>query len=170
MKKVLSLLVVSALTGLLLITAAPGASADGTTYAFRMMTPNVAAATVFDAHHQPGDTIRLTGSGTFDPVAETVTGGGSFVHLGADGTVHMRGTWIATGFVSFSPFGGPRKGTQGGVLQLTTSHLDENGVSCGEGVPMTMTSPVNASAGTIGGTTTGHFDEIVSGRVTFALV
>jgi hypothetical protein len=169
-KKALSLLVVSALTGLVLIATAPVAMAAEATYAFRMMGPNIAVTTASDGHHHPGDTIRLTGSGSFDPAARTVVGGGSFTHVGADGSVHMRGTWTAIGFVSFSPFGGPRNGAQGGVVQLVTTHFAENGVSCGEGIPMTMISPINGPVGTIGGTTTGPFGSIVEGRVSFALV
>lgn len=169
MKKTLSALVLTAiLVGLLAVT--PVASATGTTYAFRMQGPNVATATVFDEHHQPGDTIRLTGSGTFDVVSGTVTGGGSFVHLKADGTVHMRGTWQATQALTFTAFGGPRNGLQGGVLTLATVHLHADGTPGEAEIPMTMTSAVSAPVGTVGGTTTGPFGQVVSGVVAFAKV
>ena len=143
----------------------------GTSYAFRLKGPNVAVATVFDEHHQPGDTIRVTGSGTFDTTSGVVTGGGSFTHFNADGTVHMRGSWEATGLVSFASFGGPKTSQQGGVLQLTTMHFDQDGqpCMCGDegGMPMTLTSVVNDPAGTVGGVTTGPFGQSVSGVVAF---
>ena len=165
--KRLALLVV-ALT-VLSVPLGGSASAAGTTYVYRLKGPNVALATVFDEHHQPGDTIRVTGSGTFDVATGVVTGGGSFTHFNADGTVHMQGSWVAEGLVSFTPFGGPKPSLQGGVLRLTTTHLDENGQACmcgGEdGIAMTLTSVVNAPAGTVGGVTAGPFGQPVSGVV-----
>lgn len=170
MKKTLvSMALAALLAGL--VAAAPAAAAASTTYAFRMQGPNVAVATMTHGHHEAGAMMRLTGSGTFDPVSGTVTGGGSFIHLNPDGTVHMRGTWRAVGISTFTAFGGPRNGLQGGVLTLDTVHVHADGSPCGDGVmPMTMTSAVGAPVGTIGGTTTGHFDEVVSGTVTFAKI
>lgn len=146
---------------------------SGTTYVYRLTGPNVAAATMFDEHHQPGDTIRVTGSGTFDVATGVVTGGGAFTHLNADGTVHMRGTCEATGLVGFTSFGGAKASRQGGVLELMTMHFDADGHMCmcgGEaGVPMTLTSLVSAPVGTVGGITVGPFGQPVSGVVVFGL-
>lgn len=168
MRKPLTLLTATMLVALVLGTTP--ASAAGAGYGFRLGTPNVAAVTDLDEHHQPGDTIRLTGSGWFDPTTGAVSGGGSFVHFREDGTVHMRGTWEASGFGSFTPFGAPRNGKLGGVLQLTTIHLGEDGMGCEHGaVPMTITSGVRAPAGTIAGTTTGPFGQVVSGAPTFSV-
>lgn len=40
-----------------------------------------------------GDRIELTGQGTFDVNARSVTGGGDFTHQSAGGTVLASGTW-----------------------------------------------------------------------------
>jgi hypothetical protein len=153
--------------------AGSASAGSGTMYTYRLAGPSVAAATVFDEHHQPGDTIRVTGSGTFDTATGAITGGGAFTHLNADGTVHMRGTWVATGFVRFTSFGGPKASRQGGVLELMTMHFDLDGQMCmcsgDAGVPMTLTSLVHAPAGTVGGITVGPFGQPVSGVVAFGL-
>src|SRR2546426_7165060 len=94
-----------------------------TTYSFNLITPNTAMAPSGDF---AGDTIRVTGSGTFD-TAGTVVGSGSFQHIKPDGTVFSRGTWVATGFVSFRSFGGPNGGTPGRVLVLTVTLMPLGG-------------------------------------------
>jgi hypothetical protein len=48
-----------------------------------------------------GDTVELTGSGIVVPFTGDVTGGGTFVHKRADGTVFARGFYVLTGFVSW---------------------------------------------------------------------
>ena len=51
-----------------------------------------------------GDTIAIKGSGTLSAHAPA-TGGGSFVHKNAAGTVLATGTWTATRLMSFKAFG-----------------------------------------------------------------
>jgi len=48
-----------------------------------------------------GDTVDLTGSGIVVPFRGDVTGGGTFVHKLADGSVFARGFYVLTGFVSW---------------------------------------------------------------------
>jgi hypothetical protein len=48
-----------------------------------------------------GDTVELTGSGIVVPFTGDVTGGGTFVHKFANGTVFARGFYVLTGFVSW---------------------------------------------------------------------
>src|SRR5712692_5190409 len=43
-----------------------------------------------------GDTIALKGTGTLSIHPGSVTGGGTFVHRHANGTVVAQGTWTAT--------------------------------------------------------------------------
>lgn len=172
MKKAATSLVVLLVAALSLI-GGPASAKTGTSYAFRLVGPAVTLATEFDEHHLPGDTIRLTGTGTFDSATGAVTGEGSFAHLNADGTLHMSGEWFATGFVSFTSFGGPKPSRQGGVLQLTVMHVGEDGEPCedgGAGMPMTLTSVINAPEGTVGGVTTGPFGQPLSGTVVFSRV
>jgi len=171
MKKTASLLVVVLVAALSMI-AAPASAGTGTStrYVYRLAGPNVALATEFDEHHLPGDTIRLTGSGTFDTASGVVSGTGSFTHFNADGTVHMSGEWVTTGLVGFTSFGGPKPSQQGGVLQLSVMHVGDDGEPCPGGetdMSMTLTSVINAPAGTVGGVTTGPFGQPVSGAVVF---
>jgi hypothetical protein len=53
-----------------------------------------------------GDTVSLTGSGQARPGPRDATGGGTFVHKHADGTVFAEGVYYVTGFVSWEPLGG----------------------------------------------------------------
>jgi hypothetical protein len=53
-----------------------------------------------------GSTIALSGNGGWDPAASTATGGGRYSITNKSGKVTQRGTWQATGFVSFLQLGG----------------------------------------------------------------
>jgi hypothetical protein len=48
-----------------------------------------------------GDTVQLTGSGIVKPFDGDVTGGGTFVHKHADGSVFAQGFYVLTGLVSW---------------------------------------------------------------------
>ena len=48
-----------------------------------------------------GDTVELTASGIVVPFRGDVTGGGTFLHKHADGSVFARGFYVLTGFVSW---------------------------------------------------------------------
>src|SRR6266852_9354165 len=79
------------------------ASATGNTdptYSFTLNGPQAAG------DPNTGNTILVTGSGSFDPSAGTVIGSGSFTIFNSGGAVVNRGTWKATSFVSFHSFGG----------------------------------------------------------------
>ena len=52
-----------------------------------------------------GDTVTIKGSGTFDVVVKSATGGGTFVHKRPDGSVFATGTWSATGLLAFQSYG-----------------------------------------------------------------
>src|SRR6266852_1015302 len=71
-----------------------------------------------------GDTVNVRGTGTFDVVSKTVSGGGTFTHKRADGTTVATGTWTATGLLAFQSYGpGTPQGTPpsffGGRAALT---------------------------------------------------
>ena len=129
----------------------PVAEAANQTYGFNLVGPQITSAA-------SGASVRTTGSGSFDPVAQTVIASGSFTQFNADGSVAARGTWVATGFVSFIAFGGPTPGTQGGVLQITVT-LSFQGGGQQTDVPMAVTCLVNAPSGFTGdeGITLGTF-------------
>ena len=135
-----------------------------TAYSFNLITPNTAMAPSGDF---AGDTIRVTGSGAFD-TAGTVVGSGSFQHIKPDGTVFARGTWVATGFVSFRSFGGPNGGTQGGVLVITVTLMPVGG-SPHPGISMTVNCLVNKPAAFTGeeGTAVDGFTERTGGETLF---
>src|SRR5207253_2996720 len=111
--------VLVALLGLL----APAWPAAAATYSFNLLGSNTAEFPL------TGDHIRVTGAGSFDTVAETVEGSGSFAHFAPDGTLVFKGTWEATGFTSFDSFGGPSPGQQGGVLSITVTAFPSGGGS-----------------------------------------
>lgn len=82
-----------------------------------------------------GDRIELTGQGTFDANARSVTGGGDFTHKSAGGTVLASGTWSAQRFIAFQDYGngtpqGLPENTEGGRLVLRV-HLSPAGGASG---------------------------------------
>ena len=143
---------------------APPISANATTYSFNLIGPNTAEAS-------SGDTIRVTGSGTFNAAgAGSVVASGAFTHFLANGSVFARGTWQATAFNSFDAFGGPNPGTQGGVLEITITLFPKGGAAV-TGVPMSVTCLVNkpASFTEEEGTTVADFTEKTGGQTLFHL-
>ena len=161
------------LAGVLLIalsalTASPAfasTSARHTTYSFDLTSGNSALATASDMMTSPGDRISVKGSGTFDPVAGRVKASGKFVHYTAAGAVHCRGTWKATSFTGFVDFGVNSDGEEGGVLSLVVSHYCSTMGMTMTGIPMTVTSTVNAPAGYVEGITMGPFGVPLKGAV-----
>src|SRR5712692_3130801 len=117
----------------------------------------------------PGSTIRTTGSGSFDTEARTVVASGSFTESNSTGGT-ARGTWTATSFVSFQPFGGPNPGSQGGVLQILVT-MSFAGKDQETNVPMSVTCRINHPLGFTGeeGITIGSFREIIRGATLFHL-
>ncbi len=142
---------------------APPAAASSTMYSFNLITPNT-------AENQFGRTIRVTGSGTFDTGGNSVAASGSYTTFLANGSRFHSGTWQATAFISFVPFGGPNPGTQGGVLKITVTLFPEGGSPI-TGLPMSVTCRVNAPSGFTGdeGTTVGDFTEKTDGNTLFHL-
>lgn len=70
-----------------------------------------------------GDTIEVTGSGTFSLRPSTATGGGTFAHKAPSGEVRGAGTWVALKLVAFHSFGdatpqGLPSNLEGGQLVL----------------------------------------------------
>ena len=112
------LVLVGMLVSILSLLAARPAVAASTSYTFNLIGPNTAMAL---SGPFAGDTIRTTGSGSFDTGAATIVASGSFTHVKADGLVFARGTWVAASFTSFTAFGGPSPGFQGGVLEFVAT-------------------------------------------------
>lgn len=146
---------------------APPAAAGDPTYSFNLVGPNTTKAL---SGPFAGDTLELTGSGAFDPTAGTVVASGSFTHSMASGTVVAKGTWQATAFVSFTAFGGPNPGLQGGTLAITVTFFPEGGAPV-TGLPMTVTCLINKPTGFTGkeGVTVGDFTKITRGATLFHL-
>jgi len=158
MKKLTMITLVALLASLFL---GPVIQAISPTYSFNLTGPN----TAMDVS---GNSIRVTGSGNFDPVAATVVASGSFTQFDASGFLVARGAWSATQFVSFVAFGGPHRGILGGVLQLTVT-LSPQGGPPQTDVPMSVTCAVFAPPGTEEGTTVGNFTEKTGGLTLFHL-
>jgi hypothetical protein len=66
-----------------------------------------------------GDTVELTGSGIVKPATGDVTGGGTFVHMHADGSLAAQGFYVLTGFVSWEQRPGTFPAPNDGVGHLT---------------------------------------------------
>lgn len=86
-----------------LVALAPGSAHatapnnESATYAWDLEVPNVAMA-------PNGDTVAVTGDGTFGVHPKSATGGGSFTHTLAGGG-RLTGTYTANGLVAFQPYG-----------------------------------------------------------------
>ena len=113
-----SFLVLSAAQPILRVQAT-----SNTAFTFSLIGPNtaLAGATIPGTPIVAGDIIQFTGSGSFDSSSNTAIGGGSFTHSRPDGTIIARGTWVITAFQSFTAYGGPNLGKQGGLLHVTVT-------------------------------------------------
>lgn len=122
---VLVVLAVAFLSGLGVSRAA--ADSGAATYTYLIGTGGVEGPAVAMASN--GDTITMTGSGTLSVHPKTVSGGGSFTHKNAAGTVLGSGTWTATQLLSFNSYGcgffsgGPLPPNFCGGLALIRVHL-----------------------------------------------
>jgi hypothetical protein len=146
-----------AASAMVIFAGAPALAATATTYSFDLATVNTALSPGGGMMASPGDTISVTGSGIFDPAARTIRAKGSFVHYSATGAVVCQGTWKATGFTSFTDFGINDQGEEGGVLSLVVTHYCKTMGMTMTGIPMTVTSTVNAPTGYTQGTTVCDF-------------
>lgn len=138
------------------------ANATGATYAFELLGPNTAK------DPSSSETIRTTGSGSFDTSKATVAATGNFARFAADGSLIDRGTWEATAFVSFTDFGGSNPGRHGGALAITVT-LFPNGGTPEVGLAMTVTCAIDAPPGTEEGVTVGTFTQKTGGLTLFQL-
>jgi len=132
MRKTLLTPFIACTVALLLMLWMPAARAQAeTSYSFTLMGPNVskAAATIPGTHVKAGDLLRLVGAGTFDTSTLTVSGGGAYTHINFDGTVHGRGVWTVKELASFTPYGGPHPGMQGGLLKIIIHALSTSEVA-----------------------------------------
>ena len=95
--------------GLLLLVRGATASAKSATVTYDydagagvvcsvMVCPDVASA-------PNGDTITIAGQGTLSIDPKSVTGGGTYIHKNASGTVLDQGTWTAQQLLSFVSYG-----------------------------------------------------------------
>ena len=129
------------------------------------MLANTAVSPSGGTMGSPGDWISVSGAGTFNVADRTVRAAGFFVHHSASGAVECSGTWSATDFTSFVSFGADRNGRVGGVLSfVVTHHCTTMGMTM-TGIPMTVTSTVNAPAGYVAGTTVADFTQPTGGIV-----
>lgn len=101
MRKRRALLLLALACALLPVTSgsafATAPNNESATYEWHLEVPNVAMA-------PNGDTIAVTGTGTFGVHPKSATGGGSFTHTPAGGGT-LTGTYKVTGLVDFQPYG-----------------------------------------------------------------
>jgi hypothetical protein len=100
---------------------APLAVAQADSWSFNL----IKAPTALFEESPTGEYIRLTGGGTFDPDTGTVQASGSATVFNAEDHPApplgptLKGNWVATGIVSFTPDEGSNPGHLGGTLVLT---------------------------------------------------
>ncbi len=119
------------------------ASAPDATFSFNLIGPNT---TKDDG---TGNTITLTGGGSFDTPGGPVVASGTFAIFNAAGEKVSKGMWNATAFGSFNSFGGPNPGFQGGVLEIIATFTPTGGTPV-PGTIMVVTCLVNKPAGFTG--------------------
>jgi hypothetical protein len=144
----------------------PVAAAD-TSFAFTLLGPQTAENPV------TGDTLRVTGSGSFDTMTHSITASGSFTHTTASGTLVARGTWRATSFPGFTLFGGENPGEQGGVLQFVATLIPNDGPPI-PGVPAIVVCRIDAPPSFPKttypeGVRVGNFTDVTRGATLFHL-
>jgi hypothetical protein len=122
--------VIRSLAMLLIGLVGSVASARAAVYGFNMDPPTT-------TQNAAGQTIRITGGGSFDTALGTVLGNGSYSIADPAGKVVERGVWVATTFGSFDSQGGPNRGLQGGVLHISIALLP-NGGTPRSNIPMTV--------------------------------
>jgi hypothetical protein len=138
------------------------AAASPPSFTFNLHVPNTATAS---AGPFAGDTIRLTGGGSFD--SADVVASGSFRIFDPSGAVVESGTWAATAFTSFVSFGGPNTGELGGQLKITVTLTPAHGAPPLIGQPMIVTCAIHAPPGFDEGTTVGDFQMKTGGATLF---
>ena len=135
-----------------------GASQPPISFSFNLAGPSVA----YSPMGTPGFgglTDYVTGSGSFTCTAYyysedsilhctegTVSGSGSYWLTAPDGTVVDRGTWVKTSFISFTGYGGPSPGKQGGFLEANAAITSNTLGSLGE-MYSSLSCTINAPAG-----------------------
>jgi len=138
------------------------AAASTPSFTFNLHVPNTAMAS---AGPFAGDTIRLTGGGSFN--SANVVASGSFTIFDPSGSVVESGTWHATAFTSFVSFGGPNTGEVGGQLKITVTLTPAHGAAPLIGQPMIVTCAIFAPPGFEEGTTVGDFQTKTGGATLF---
>ena len=144
------------------------ATARAEVYNFQLQGPNTAA------DPNSGNVIAMTGSGRFDTCEGVVTANGSFTVYDAEGAVLSKGTWAASEFVSFEPYGGVNRGFQTGLLEMKITLRPKGGLP-ELGVPMTIICedgevPGPAEADSGDGITVGEFSDRIGGFTLFQLI
>ena len=122
-----------------------------------------------------GDTVAITGSGSFTPGDDDAEGRGTFTHRSATGAVLAHGTWKAEELVSFVSFGsGSAQGLpsnfEGGIAVLKVELRTSSGVEVGA-VLLISCELGNPPAGTFEGISLNvgfiNFNTPVSGFTVF---
>jgi hypothetical protein len=146
---------------------APAAAGREPTVSFSFFGPQTTLAT---SGPFAGDTIKVSGGGSVNTTDRTVAAGGSFTITAANGSVVTVGDWEATAFQSFTSFGGPNAGNQGGQLLMTVALFPEQGAPI-TGLTMTVNCRIDAPAGFTGreGLTVGDFTVVTRGATLFHL-
>ena len=155
MKKVVSFPLAMLMVALVL--ALPALGIDPT-FSFNLVGPQAAS------NPSNGETIRVTGSGSFDPVSQIVVASGSFTIFNGSAAI-SHGSWKATAFDSFTPFGGPVDGLQGGTLSIFVTLFPDSGPPMAH-QSMTVNCLIDAPANFTGseGVAVGDFTNILPVR------
>jgi hypothetical protein len=112
-----------------------------------------------------GDTIHLTGGGTFDPDTQIVKMSGAYVVMSRDQVVLRRGTWRVHQFTRFIAW--PSNVEMGGILEVMATLTSDGGAIDQQKMRFTCLVNKPATFGADEGVTVGNFMEEAGGMVRF---
>lgn len=131
-------------------------------FTFNLLLPN-------SAEDSSGNNMTVTGAGFFGTTGD-VHGGGSFTETDSAGNIVASGHWQITGFTNFESFGGPNPGFQGGILDIESLFVGNDGTERARS--MTITCLVNRETGfpeLVEGVNIDGFDDSTGGFTLFHL-
>ena len=111
---------------LLAVSLASVATAQSEPWSFNIIGGPAAINILPDGDEE---TLRITGSGHFDALAGTASGGGKFIAKNAEEEIGptIRGVWVVTGLDSFDSDGVPKRQFQGGTLKVNINLIFDAG-------------------------------------------
>jgi hypothetical protein len=155
MKSLRIVLIAAVLAVAAIVTTAGGATGGARSLRWDFLDVNLATKQIVPGTDTSkdaatGDMLSLTGTGQFTPARKLASGGGTFVHKHADGSVFAQGFYYVTGFRSYRVGGGtPPKGFTDRVAKGQGTVLDGILIMAVRLVPVVDGKPQTAHTATL---------------------